>query len=145
VYAGNADKGFYVEIDSLVKVLDYTGKIVCDKLKPFANYGRADYTAASSGITAFPDSNNTYPNQNWIYAKADGITTAADFKTWLASNPLQVVYELAAPVTYQLTPTEVDSLLGENNFWHDANGNTTAVYRADTALYIAKKIAEAVA
>jgi hypothetical protein len=46
----------------------------------------------------------------------------------VAMSGVQLVYELAAPVTYQLTPTEVDSLLGANNMWHDANGNTTADY-----------------
>ena len=31
----------------------------------------------------------------------------------------QVVYELAEPITYQLTPTEVQMLLGTNNIWAD--------------------------
>ena len=57
----------------------------------------------------------------------------------------QVVYTLATPVIYQLTPTEVDSLRGDNVLWHDANGNTTTNYRADVTLYITKKIAEATA
>ena len=54
----------------------------------------------------------------------------------------QVVYELATPQTYQLTPTEVTTLLGDNTIWADT-GDTTAEYRADTKLYISKKIAEA--
>lgn len=66
-------------------------------------------------------------------------TSAAAFKTAMAG--VQLVYELAAPQTYQLSPIEVDSLLGVNNMWHDANGDITANYRADVTLYIAKKIA----
>lgn len=31
----------------------------------------------------------------------------------------QVVYKLAEPVTYQLTPTEITTLLGTNNIWAD--------------------------
>ena len=31
----------------------------------------------------------------------------------------QVVYPLTTPVTYQLTPTEIRSLLGINNVWAD--------------------------
>lgn len=46
--------------------------------------------------------------------------TLDEVKTYLASNPLQVCYELATPTTYQLTPTEVNTLLGENNVWADA-------------------------
>lgn len=49
----------------------------------------------------------------------------------------QVVYELATPQTYQLTPTEVDLLLGENNVFADTGG-TSVTYRADTKLYIQK-------
>ena len=40
----------------------------------------------------------------------------------------QVVYELATPQTYQLTPTEVDLLLGDNNVWADT-GDMTLTYR----------------
>lgn len=43
----------------------------------------------------------------------------------------QVVYKLATPQTYQLTPTEVTTLLGQNNIWHDANGETEVTYMAD--------------
>jgi hypothetical protein len=52
-------------------------------------------------------------------------------------------YELATPITYQLTPTEIKSILGDNNVWADA-GNTEVTYRADTTKYIDKKIAEVI-
>ena len=42
----------------------------------------------------------------------------------------QVVYELATPQTYTLTPTEVTLLLGTNNVWSDT-GDTTLTYLAD--------------
>lgn len=75
----------------------------------------------------------------YLTITSDQYTDAALFRT--AMSGVQLVYELATPQTYQLTPTEVDSLLGDNALWHDANGNTTANYRADTTLYIDKKIA----
>ena len=34
-------------------------------------------------------------------------------------NGVQLVYELATPQTYQLTPTQVSSILGVNNIWAD--------------------------
>ena len=49
----------------------------------------------------------------------------------------QVVYELATPQTYQLTPVEIEMLLGDNNVWADT-GDSTVTYRADTKLYIQK-------
>lgn len=39
----------------------------------------------------------------------------------------QVVYELAEPLTYELTPTEVDTLVGKNNIWA-ITGNVTVTY-----------------
>lgn len=73
-----------------------------------------------------------------IIAGIKTITEIADWRAYLASNPLQVVYELATPQTIQLTPTEVRTLLGTNNVWSD--GDVVVVYSADTALWIEKKL-----
>lgn len=47
----------------------------------------------------------------------------------------QVVYELAAPVTYQLTPTQIAMLLGDNTVWANT-GYTTLTYKRDIASII---------
>ena len=52
-----------------------------------------------------------------------------------AMNGVELCYELATPITYNLTSTEVKSLLGINNIWSDA-GDMDVEYRADTKLYI---------
>lgn len=52
-----------------------------------------------------------------------------------AANPIQVFYPIADPITYQLTPTEITTLLGDNNIWADT-GDIEIVYRADTKKYI---------
>ena len=41
---------------------------------------------------------------------------------------IQVVYPLATPIEYQLTPQQVTTLIGTNNVWSDANGNTEVSY-----------------
>ena len=51
------------------------------------------------------------------------------FNTYIASHPIQLVYELATPLTIQLTPTQVKSLLGVNNVWADT-GETEVEYFA---------------
>lgn len=56
-------------------------------------------------------------NASSIVAVDSGYSSASDFKT--AMDGVQLVYELATPQTYQLTPTEVKSLLGVNNIWAD--------------------------
>ena len=65
----------------------------------------------------------------------------ASFKT--AMDGVMAIFKLKESVIYHLTPTEIKSLLGENNVWADA-GDTEVTYRADTKLYIDKKIAEVV-
>ena len=55
---------------------------------------------------------------------------------------MEIVYDLATPVEYDLTAEEIKSLLGENNVWTDTNGNITVAYCADTKLYIDKKLSE---
>ena len=67
--------------------------------------------------------------------------SVAGLMAYFSGNPLQVVYELVTPQTYHLTPQEITTLLGQNNIWADA-GDTSVTYRADTKLYIDKKIAE---
>lgn len=54
-------------------------------------------------------------------------TTENAFQAYLAQNPLQIAYELATPQTYQLTPQQVELLLGENNIFADS-GNVTVEY-----------------
>ena len=95
-------EGFYTALDSLKKSVDYIGMIFADKMLTYSNHQGADYEAVTNGITAF--GKTTYPTQNWIYAKANGITTASDFRTWLASNPITLVYELATPTEETAEP-----------------------------------------
>jgi hypothetical protein len=70
-------------------------------------------------------------------------STLADFKSYLATNNLQVVYPLATPITIDLTPQQMTTLLGTNNVWSDA-GDVEVTYKADVQRYIQKMIAEAV-
>ena len=79
----------------------------------------------------------------WYYPPTT-VNSLESYRAWLAENNLQVVYELANPVEYQLTPQEVRTLLGENNIWSDG-GDMSVEYPADTKTYIDNKIAEAIA
>ena len=81
---------------------------------------------------------------NYVFATAGNLRIkntanaalgADEWKALMAS--VELCYLLATPTTYQLTPTEVSTLLGANNIWADT-GDTTVNYRADTTLYIDK-------
>lgn len=81
-----------------------------------------------------------YQNRLWYYPPA-GIDTVESFNAWLADNNLEVVYLLAEPITYQLTPHEVKSLFGQNTIYADT-GDTSVEYRADIQRYIDKRLSQ---
>lgn len=58
------------------------------------------------------------------------ITTVSAFKQWLTDNGSDVVCEPATPITIQLTPTMVKSLLGTNNLWADSGKVLSGEYRS---------------
>jgi len=74
-----------------------------------------------------------------MFVRNDAYTNSADFKT--AMSGVQLVYELATPIVYDVDPVTIRTLLGANNIWADT-GDVAVNYRADTKLYIDKKIAE---
>jgi len=87
----------------------------------------------------FTASNNTLRLR---YAD-DNDLTVDDLRAWLAAEPLEIVAELVEPISYQLTPQEIECFLGVNNIWADT-GDVTVTYPVDTKTYIDKKIQEAI-
>ena len=49
-------------------------------------------------------------------------------RSWFSENPTQIVYELATPLAYQLTPEEITTIIGDNTVWADTNGENTIKY-----------------
>ena len=110
-----------------------TSALICSQYKP-------DYT-----VHTWADLENgeiTGGGNNNVYIRDIRYSTVADFKTAMAG--VQLVYELATPITYQCTPTEVKTLLGANNIFADT-GAVDVEYCADTKKYIDNAIAAAVA
>lgn len=60
--------------------------------------------------------------------------TVAGLMAYFSSNPLQVVYELITHQTYQLTPTDIRTLPGQNNIWADT-GDIEVKYKVLKELY----------
>lgn len=128
----NSGYGFYVNRESSLlpanaKAFDAGTKanIVCSayKTETYSKTTSGDYPMCIGlGTTFFAVSDTRYDN-------------ATSFKT--ASSGVMLCYELATPQTYQLTPQEVSTILGQNNIFADT-GNVTVQYRADTKLYIDK-------
>lgn len=47
------------------------------------------------------------------------LTTKKLINAYLAENPIEIVYELATPIEFTLTPEEIKLLKGTNNIWAD--------------------------
>lgn len=76
-------------------------------------------------------------NAKYVYIIDSSYADATAFKT--AMDGVDYVYLLATPLTVQLTPTEVTTLLGDNNIFC-STGDTEVTYRADMGLFIRKVI-----
>lgn len=79
-------------------------------------------------------------NQSTFLTAINAILVATNGYLWCITqadaNPTgQLVYELATPITYQLTPTEVMTLLGQNNIWADT-GDVDVEYLKQSLKYI---------
>lgn len=120
---------FYVPINPLDNYV-YKDDFVCDcnRLKPILIAYRAD-----NG-----NNESIYFGSSGPAVRMDN-TTVDGFKSWITNNETKFTYPLATPQTYQLTPTEVKTLLGNNNVWADT-GDIDLTYRADLGLYLDKII-----
>lgn len=120
----------------------YTGNTtycIADKLTPSYNNTIAINYDRPEGYYCFP-----YSSAFFVSMPSSTITSIAEANAWAGDNTPKVVYELATPIVYDLTPTEVSTLLGTNNIFADC-GDSTVDYYADPTLYINRKIAAAVA
>ena len=89
----------------------------------FKNSKAQDYDA-QNGVFILRYVNNT----NRIDITCDSITSVSDWETYLSNNPLQVCYELATPITVNLTPHTINLLKGVNNISTDGD-KITLTYR----------------
>jgi len=79
-----------------------------------------------------------------LYISDPRYTDTSAFKTAMSGH--KIVYKLKTPLApIPLTASQITTLLGTNSLFADCNGDVSVIYRADTAMYIAKKIAEALA
>lgn len=116
----------------------------------YESVGKTGGLFVSNALKSMPASSGGYGTSDWemwgstvaprCWISVPLSYTIDDFKEFLSSDPIEIVYELATPITYHLTPQEVRTLLGTNNVWSDA-GSVAVTYKADVQLYIDKKLA----
>ena len=125
-WAGAVSTGVYLEVNSMERFPNYRTVMFCDKIPVTPNHGTPSVTRPC--ITGYAKS-STWPGLNWIYLlfPTEEFSTVASVKAWLAENPIQVVYPLKTPVTVQLTPEQITTLIGANNVWSDG-GDVSLTY-----------------
>ena len=142
VYDGSSDENWWVNSHRFLVALpsdciDSTSEInlMCNQYEPkstdtmWSNRETAGFVGIGCRTTQAIIVDNVH------YSNYDS-TDLANFKTFLASNPLQIVYELATPQTIQLTATEVALLYAYNVLWADT-GDLALTYDASGVLRIA--------
>ena len=115
-------RGLYLETNDMARTNNYIGNMLCDKLTVYSGATQTDFTSQTYGITGWNLS--SYPNQNWIYVRANNETTPAGFKTWLSSNHLLVYYQLKTPTDTEITDTTLINQLNNIEKAYSYNGTT---------------------
>ena len=92
---------------------------ICSIYQPRRRCGNS--SLIQSGLDGF----NVNQDSVRVVDSTQASATEADFKT--AMSGVQLCYELVTPVTYQLTPQQVDTLVGANNVWSDSGDVTVVV------------------
>ena len=98
--------------------------------------------AVSNVAKTGPEGTIAFYANGIIRWKEQGGLSLADYRTYIASNPLQISYELATPIELTLTPTQLMMLLGDNVISSVEADTIYLDYYCDVTRYIAKKVAE---
>lgn len=110
---------------------DYSKPILCNQLVTIGPGISQYYGACKYSGTSF-----------YFWFQNEAFTSEADAKAKVAAANIQCVYYVLHPATYQLTPQQINTLLGSNNIYSDVGSIADVQYPADTKLYIDGKIAE---
>ena len=106
----------YMPKHDMKRLYDYRPSMFCSCLP----INRDAYVShGDSGVSGYMES-SSYPNQNWLYVKLVDTSSKEEILSWIAENKPQICYPLAQSQTYQLTPHQIQTLVGQNNVWSDA-------------------------
>ena len=94
----------------------------------YATFG--NYRVQTNGAITVGNNENNTPH--WALP--------SDFENFLTQKNLEVCYKIETPQTYNLTPTQIACLLGQNNVWADCGDVDEVKYKADVQLYIEKML-----
>ena len=91
------------------------------------------FKAVSNVHEGRPEGEMAFFANGIIRWKEQGSLSITDYRTYLASNPIEICYDLATPLEVQLSPAQVTTLLGENNIWADCGEISVGYYDGDAS------------
>lgn len=99
-------------------------------------------------ISLYKDSNNTYPDENWLYIRDDTVSTSEEMQQKMNQLNAEIIYITASPTKTTL-PQEVMEAYGKlhsndpvTTIMTDAGTGMKVKYIVDTKKYIDQKIAQ---
>lgn len=117
-------KGNFHEVYKVIYTLPYIGKnenAKASNIFKLRERSTAMYNYPTSGRLALGEHNKPTTRVE-IGCYSNTATTEEEWLNWLEdNNSIQVLYSLATPITHQLTPTQLKSFVGQNNFWSNAD------------------------
>lgn len=115
----NANDQYIISVDAAAKT---NAQVICN----MAPQGSVFSSTLTAPVCGFAD--DTLNLFRFAFPKSMGIDTVDKANALISASELHYVYELATPQIYQLSPTDVDLLLGDNNIWADC-GEIGIAYR----------------
>ena len=125
-YTSTATRPYFRSYDELASMKPCTGGLIIQNIRC------SQYKSESWSHVIDSDGYDKCICEGWIGKSYIAIrdtdyTDATTFKT--AMSGVQLVYELATPLTYQLTPGEmITALNGQNHIWSDILGDLEVKY-----------------
>jgi len=95
----------------------YVFDVSRDKIKMCDKFTETDANRSRMELYTYIGSGGTDNTCSFILPST--VTTVDEANVWFSENPTTILYELATPQTYQLTPTQVSTLLSQNNIFAD--------------------------
>lgn len=128
--------GVFTLADSVVSGKKYASKM--NDIDTYASFmtkliGTTSYANLTNGTYYWTSNSNGY----WRFGFGTPSTTLQEFKDYITANRLDIVCELATPVTYQLTPEQLYQFTLDNNIFSDC-GTVEVTYRLNLATAISR-------
>ena len=114
--SANSNRIFYIEIPEMKSGVWYTDN------SSLCNYAKK----VNSSTDRYFECLIGYNNNKRIYfynAKTviQDVSNLESFKAWLSTHNVIVTYPIDIPITHQLSPTQLSTLIGRNNIWSNAD------------------------